>query len=50
LLVKGISLVHVLYKIVVFGILAPLNVTYWRKCKAYCYTLPKVFNPPKGIA
>lgn len=49
-LVKLISLIHVLYKILVFGLLSPLKVIYWRKFKAYCYTLPKVFNPPKGIA
>ncbi len=45
-----ISFIHVLYKIILFGVLSPLNPIYYRKCKAYLYTLPKIFNPPKGIA
>ncbi len=48
--IVAISFVHVLYKIALFGILSPFNPIYYRKCKAYLYTLPKVFNPPKGIA
>ncbi len=44
-----LSLIHVLYKIVVFGILSPVNKIYFRKAKAYCYTLPGVFDPPVGV-
>lgn len=49
-MVKWISLFHVLFKILLFGFLSPLKAIYFRKLKAYLYTLPKVFNPPKGIA
>jgi GT2 family glycosyltransferase len=49
-LVIMMTFIHVIQKIVVFGILSPLNVVYKRKAKAYIYTLPKVFNPPLGIA
>lgn len=45
-----ISFLHVLGKIVLFGILSPFNVVYFRKFKAYLYTFPRVFNPPTGIA
>jgi N-acetylglucosaminyl-diphospho-decaprenol L-rhamnosyltransferase len=44
-----LSLIHVIYKIVVFGFLSPVNKTYFRKAKAYCYTLPGIFNPPIGV-
>ncbi len=50
LIILIISFFHVLFKIFFFAILAPFKVMYWRKCKAYIYTLPKIFNPPKGIA
>lgn len=50
IMVKWISLFHVVFKIILFGLLSPIKVTYFRKLKAYLYTLPKVFNPPKGIA
>ncbi len=49
LLIVSISLCHVLFKIVVFGLLSPFNKTYFRKTKAYLYTLPLVFNPPLGM-
>lgn len=49
LAVIDLSLYHVLLKLLVFGLLSPFNVTYFRKAKAYWYTLPKVFNPPKGM-
>lgn len=49
LLVVLLSFYHVLIKLIVFGLLSPFNVTYFRKAKAYWYTLPKVFNPPKGM-
>lgn len=49
LAVVDLSLYHVLLKLMVFGLLSPFNVTYFRKAKAYWYTLPKVFNPPKGM-
>ena len=45
-----ISFFHVLFKIFLFGLLSPVNVVYWRKFKAYLYTFPRIFNPPKGIA
>lgn len=50
IMVKWISLFHVLFKIGLFGLLSPFKVIYFRKLKAYLYTLPKVFNPPKEIA
>lgn len=50
LIILFISIIHVLYKIVLFGILSPFNPVYWRKFKAYIYTFPKLFNPPDGIA
>lgn len=49
-LVKMMSVYHVLVKLVVFGLLSPFNVVYKRKAQAYLYTLPKIMNPPKGIA
>jgi N-acetylglucosaminyl-diphospho-decaprenol L-rhamnosyltransferase len=49
LLVMLLSFYHVLFKLVVFGLLSPLKKTYALKAKAYAYTLPKVFNPPNGI-
>lgn len=48
-LVVLLSLYHVITRIIVFGLLSPLNVTYYRKLKAYIYTLPLVFNPPQGM-
>ncbi len=50
LIILAISFFHVLFKILLFGVLSPLKAMYWRKFKAYIYTLPKIFNPPKGIA
>ncbi len=50
LTIIGISFFLVLSKILVFGILSPFNVIYARKARAYLYTFPKMFNPPKGIA
>ena len=49
-LVTLLSFYHVLLKLLIFGLLSPLNKTYALKAKAYAYTLPKVFNPPQGIA
>lgn len=49
LAVTLLSFLHVVMKLVVFGLLSPFNVIYRRKAIAYAYTLPKVFNPPKGI-
>jgi GT2 family glycosyltransferase len=49
-LVVLMSFYHVLLKLIVFGILSPFNKTYSLKARAYAYTLPKVFNPPNGIA
>lgn len=47
--VKALSAVHVVSKFVVFSILSPFNVVYFRKAQAYAYTFPRLFNPPKGI-
>lgn len=44
-----LSFTHVVMKLLIFGALSPFNVIYRRKAIAYAYTLPKVFNPPKGI-
>jgi GT2 family glycosyltransferase len=43
------SFVHCLFKFFIFLALSPFSITYYRKAKAYAYTLPKVFNPPIGI-
>lgn len=48
--VTWLSFFHVILKLITFGLLSPLNVVYRRKAIAYAYTLPKVFNPPKGIS
>jgi len=48
-IVVGLSFIHVVSKIIVFGLLAPFNFVYLRKAKAYVYTLTRVFNPPTGI-
>ncbi len=45
-----LSFYHVLFKLITFALLSPYSVIYRRKAIAYAYTLPKVFNPPKGIA
>lgn len=44
-----ISLIHVIAKIIVLGLLSPFKEVYYLKFKAYLYTFPRVFNPPKGI-
>ena len=44
-----ISFFHVLIKTIVLSILAPFRSIFRKKASAYWYTLPKVFNPPKGI-
>jgi N-acetylglucosaminyl-diphospho-decaprenol L-rhamnosyltransferase len=44
-----ISLVNVISRIVVLGLLSPFKEVYYLKFKAYLYTFPRVFNPPKGI-
>ncbi len=48
-LVVLLSFYHVITKFIVFGLLSPFNKTYYRKAKAYLYTLPLVFNPPMGM-
>jgi GT2 family glycosyltransferase len=48
-MVIAFSFVHAFLKWMVFLILSPINVIYFRKSKAYAYTMFKVFNPPKGI-
>ncbi len=45
-----LSFYHVVLKIMMFGVLSPFKKTYYRKLKAYIYTLLRVFNPPKGIS
>lgn len=49
LLLTIISLINVLLRFMIFGLLSPFSKTYWRKAKAYLYTLPKVIVPPKGM-
>lgn len=49
LLIVLLSFYHVTLKLIVFGLLSPFNLVYFRKAKAYLYTLPRVFNPPQGI-
>lgn len=44
-----LSFYHVLLKLFIFTLLAPFKKVYYRKAKAYWFTLPRVFNPPKGI-
>lgn len=44
-----ISLMHVISKIIVLGLLSPFKKVYYLKFKAYLYTFPRVFNPPQGI-
>jgi N-acetylglucosaminyl-diphospho-decaprenol L-rhamnosyltransferase len=45
-----LSLVHVITKVLILGILSPFSKIYSLKRDAYVYTLKKVFNPPTGIA
>lgn len=49
-LVVLLSFYHVILKLLIFGLLSPFKKTYYRKAKAYVYTIPRVFNPPKGIS
>lgn len=49
MIVVLLSFYHVLLKFVIFGLLSPLNKIYYRKSKAYVYTLKRVFNPPMGM-
>lgn len=49
-ILKLISLYHAVLKLIVFSLLSPLNVVYWRKAKAYWFTLPRIINPPVGIS
>ena len=49
LLIVLLSFYHVVLKLIVFGLLSPFNPVYFRKAKAYLYTLPRVFNPPLGM-
>lgn len=49
LLVMFFSFIHCFLKLVIFSLLSPFNIVYYRKAKAYAYTLPKVFNPPIDI-
>ena len=44
-----ISFYHVLIKLIIFGLLSPFKSMYFRKAKAYLYTLARVFNPPLGM-
>lgn len=44
-----LSFYHVVIKLLIFGLLSPFNKIYFKKAKAYFYTLPLVFNPPKGM-
>jgi N-acetylglucosaminyl-diphospho-decaprenol L-rhamnosyltransferase len=44
-----LSFYHVVLKLIIFGLLSPFNSVYFKKAKAYLYTLPLVFNPPIGM-
>ncbi len=44
-----ISFLHSIQKWLLFSILSPFSFTARLKRKAYAYTIPRVFNPPKGI-
>lgn len=48
-IVWSLSLYHVILKLLIFGLLSPFNEVYCKKARAYLYTLPLVFNPPKGM-
>lgn len=45
-LITGISFINVIVRGIAFLILSPINSVYYRKAKAYFYTIPKLFNPP----
>ena len=49
MIVVLLSFYHVVFKIVILALLSPFNLIYWKKTKAYLYTLPRVFNPPQGM-
>ena len=49
MMVVLMSFYHVIIKIIAFGFLAPFKAEYFRKTKAYLYTLPRIFNPPKSM-
>lgn len=48
-LVICLSFYHCLFKLIVFSILSPFSPVFFKKAKAYLYTIPRVFNPPVGI-
>ena len=48
-LIVCITLIHVIAKTIVFGLLSPFKEVYYLKFKAYLYTYPRIFNPPNGI-
>lgn len=48
-IIKTISFIHVLQKIILFSFLSPFSQTARLKRKAYVYTLPRIANPPIGI-
>ncbi|MFA7273242.1 MAG: glycosyltransferase family 2 protein [Crocinitomicaceae bacterium] len=50
LLIVAMSYLQVILKIGIFGMLSPFKTVYKLKAQAYLYTLPKIYNPPKGIA
>jgi N-acetylglucosaminyl-diphospho-decaprenol L-rhamnosyltransferase len=49
LIIVLLSFIYVLLKLLLFLILSPFSRIYFSKAKAYAYTLPRVFNPPKSI-
>lgn len=44
-----ISLIHAIAKLIIFFILSPFSIIYWRKATAYAYAIPRIFNPPKSL-
>jgi GT2 family glycosyltransferase len=47
---KTLTIINVVVKIVIFGIYGLRNKQAKLKAEAYIYTLPKIWNPPSGIA
>ena len=48
-LIWTMSIYHVIFKLLIFGLLSPFSKIYYKKATAYLYTLSRIFNPPKGM-
>lgn len=49
IIIVCLSFFFCLIKLLIFVMLSPFSKIYFRKARAYAYTLPRVFNPPKTI-